>query len=278
MARSPPRRRSGTFLWVQASTRARFVAAPEGRFVRGRTWILGCPVAGVYVNLFAGRPGESDLRELARAYGVKAGVAPHVVLFDGSRVEVVDAPAHDLLLRFFTEHADKFTPNLVRAAFVHGEGLPGALFAGYRKLLPLPACETESFADTDAALRWLHVDGPVRAEIVALAETIGTAAPELVRLAAILDERPDVTLVEAARTLALAPRSLQRALARAKTTFRDEVDRARWTRASRRVLASDGPLGPLALELGFATQQAFTDWFRAHAHESPGAYRRRHRR
>jgi len=51
------------------------------------------------VTIFGGRPNEADMRELAGAYGVRAGGAPHVVLFDGSRVEAVDAAAHDPLSR-----------------------------------------------------------------------------------------------------------------------------------------------------------------------------------
>lgn len=217
------------------------------------------------------------MRELAGAYGVRAGGAPHVVLFDGSRVEGVDAPAHDLLIRHFTERAARFTPNLTRAAFVHGDGVAGALFAGYRKVLPLPACETRSFADTDVALQWLGAAATVRAEVVALAASLGSVDPALVRLQALLDEHPRASLAEAARALAMAPRSLQRILGNAGTSFRGEVDRARWARASRRLALSDAPVTTIALELGFGSLQAFTDWCRSRIGESPSAYRRRHR-
>lgn len=262
---------------VQSSTRARFVAAPVGRFVRGRTWIFGCPIAGLYVTIFGGRPDEADLRELASAYGVRAGGGPHVVLFDGSRVEAVDAAAHDLLIRHFTQRAARFTPNLTRAAFVHGDGLPGALFAGYRKVLPLPACETRSFAATDEALQWLGAPPAVRAEVAALAATLASVDPAIARLEALLDERPDASLAEAARSLAMAPRSLQRILGNAGTSFRGEVDRARWARASRQLAMTDAPITTIALDLGFASLQAFTDWCRSRIAESPSAYRRRHR-
>lgn len=191
--------------------------------MRGRTWVVACPARALYVTLFAGRPDEADLRELARAYRVRASTTPHAVLFDGSRVEAIDPGAHELLFRSFEARRSAFTPNLVRAAFVHGDGVPGAVFAGYRRLLPLGTCETRSFRDTGRALAWLGADDDARAKVDVLAASLVEGGVELARLRALLAERPHLGLSEAARALAVAPRSLQRALAASGTTFRDEA-------------------------------------------------------
>lgn len=255
-----------------ASTRTRFLESPIGRYVRGRTWISAAPCAGLYATIIAGRPSEDELRELGRTYAVRTGATSHVVLFDGSRVETVDAKAHDALLDQFTRGGAKYARHLKRVAVVHGDGLTGALFAGYPKVIRL-RCESRAFRDTETALRWLDVAPAVRTEVVTLAESLRAAHPDRIRLAAFLDERIDASLGDAARSLAIAPRTLQRILRHENTTFRDEVDRARWERASRAVRETDEPLTTIALGLGFASLQAFSVWFRTRAGVSPRHFR-----
>lgn len=259
---------------LRSATRERYLSAPVGRFVRGRTWISAAPSTGLYVTLLAGRPRVDELRELGRTYAVRTGRHEHAVLFDGSRVEAVDPGAHDVLVEQFTRGAERYARHLARVAVVHGRGVVGSLFAGYPKVIGL-RCEWRCFVSTDAALRWLGASSTTRDDVRSLALSLTRDASERAVLTAILDERPETSLAEAARTLAMAPRSLQRMLATAGTSFRDEVDAARWSRASRALARARGSITEIALDAGFASLQAFSVWFRARAGESPRRYRAR---
>src|SRR6516162_7279577 len=110
-----------------AATRESFYAAPEGRYLRGRTWIFGCLRPGLFASFLAGRPEEGDLAVLSRVYAVPAARLPHTVLFDGSRVESLDAAALGLLLSSMAAGIRRLTKNLLRVAVVHGKGATGAV-------------------------------------------------------------------------------------------------------------------------------------------------------
>jgi AraC-like DNA-binding protein len=261
---------------VKASTRARFFEAPVGRYVRGRSWIFACPCEGLFATFLAGSPEEDDLDALGRSYAVPAAKAPHTVLFDGSRVDHVDARALGSLLELFRAGAQRFTRSLTRVAVVHGSGVAGAVIAGYPKMLPLP--ETRLFKETAAALEWLGAPAHVRAELVSIADGLGVRDAEAVRLGALLDERPGLSLHEAARALAIAPRTLQRRLREAGTSFQQELDRARLAITTGRLLESNDALTKIAQDVGFVSLQSFTDWFRAQTNDAPSAWRRKHTR
>jgi AraC-like DNA-binding protein len=257
-----------------AATRASFFEAPVGRFLRGTSWIFACPSDGLYVTLLGGRPGEVELGALARSYAVPAAKTSHSVLFDGSRVEEVDARALGMLLDHFHTRAKAFTRSLTQVAVVHGAGVAGAVFAGYPRMIPLP-CETRLFADTDEALVWLGALPPVRDAVLTLAGSLASRDVDVVRLGALLDERPALSVDDAARALAIASRTLQRRLREAGTSFRAESDRARRDMAMRRLLRPDDALATIAAAVGFASVQSFTDWFRAQTGEAPGTWRKR---
>jgi AraC-like DNA-binding protein len=259
-----------------AGTRASFFEDPTGRYLRGRTWIFACPREGLYATFLAGTPDEADLRELTGAYAVPAARAPHVVLFDGSRLEAIDHAAHSMLLEVFAARTERLTRVMTRLAVVHGEGTVGAVIAGYPKMLPL-LCAPRLFRETDAALEWLDVPAALRREVVELADTLGPQDADLVRLSGLLGERPSLSLEDAARALRLAPRTLQQRLRDAGSSFQRTVSAARRSAAERRMLETDEPLTTIALAVGFASLQSFTDWFRAQTGEAPSAWRRQRR-
>jgi AraC-like DNA-binding protein len=255
-----------------ASTES-FRAAPVGRYVRGDTWLFACANESLYATFLAGRPSETDLAKLASVYGVPLAAArPHAVLFDASRVEALDTPALDLLLRFFAKRAASYSRTITRVAVARGGGATGAVFAGYPKVIAL-SCPSQSFDDTEAALTWLGADAPARAALMGAASTLSSEDALTSRLRALLEEKPATALAEAARALGLSARSLQRELSDNHTTYRLESDRARMSIAARRLKASDASIGDIALDVGFASLQSFSDWFRAQAGESPSSYR-----
>jgi AraC-like DNA-binding protein len=81
------------------------------------------------------------------------------------------------------------------------------------------------------------------------------------------------SLNEVAATLELAPRSLQRALSRAGTSFRAELDRLRVGEAARLLRASDLSVTEIGFACGFADNAHFGRRFKKRHGCSPSAYR-----
>ncbi|MFE9638093.1 AraC family transcriptional regulator ligand-binding domain-containing protein [Nocardiopsis alba] len=82
------------------------------------------------------------------------------------------------------------------------------------------------------------------------------------------------TLDAVAARLVLSPRTLQRKLSEHGTTWRAEVDTARYQRA-RRLLAQDLPVDTIAARLGFTDDRALRKAFHRWSGHSPGRERRR---
>jgi AraC-like DNA-binding protein len=102
------------------------------------------------------------------------------------------------------------------------------------------------------------------------------AASWLVTLRRLLDARPGaLTLDDAAKALALSPRSLQRRLSSECTTFQAEVARSQVRIAERLLGGSSAPLATIALEVGCSTPQRFSSLFRRVTGETPSAFRKR---
>jgi AraC-like DNA-binding protein len=126
---------------------------------------------------------------------------------------------------------------------------------------------TRSFDDAEAALRWL-------APAPALAEP----SPVLASLRALLQANLiDIDLRAAAKQLGLSARSLQRELRRSSTTFREELARSRVEVAAHRLSESEISLARLALDVGYASQQALARQFRESTGESPSTWRKQQR-
>jgi AraC-like DNA-binding protein len=117
------------------------------------------------------------------------------------------------------------------------------------------------------------LDGHARA----LLERAG-AAPLAERIrAAIAADLPghEPSLAAVARRLALSPRSLQRRLAEAGTSFARTVDLVREERAKAALRSGDVAIAEVSWLLGFSEQSAFTRAFRRWTGASPTEWRRR---
>ena len=80
-------------------------------------------------------------------------------------------------------------------------------------------------------------------------------------------------LVEASSRLGISPRTLQRRLQMAGTSFKDELVSVRRERAHQLVAFSRRPLAEVACDLGFADRAAFSRAFRRWFDASPGRVR-----
>ncbi|GAD87120.1 hypothetical protein NCAST_34_02500 [Nocardia asteroides NBRC 15531] len=94
--------------------------------------------------------------------------------------------------------------------------------------------------------------------------------------AAILDDLAAgaLDLSAVAARFAASPRTFQRRLAEAGTTWRAEVDAARRDRAERLLRESDLPVGSIAARLGYADARTLRRSFQRWTGQSPDAYRR----
>jgi AraC-like DNA-binding protein len=81
----------------------------------------------------------------------------------------------------------------------------------------------------------------------------------------------------AARALSISPRSLQRALQEAGTSFRFERDRARVRAAEALLVDGDAKLDAIAATLGCSARSSFFALFRRHTGETPDEFRARRR-
>ncbi|MGS2809539.1 helix-turn-helix domain-containing protein [Nocardia sp. MW-W600-9] len=94
--------------------------------------------------------------------------------------------------------------------------------------------------------------------------------------AAILDELAagDLELPAVAARFAASPRTFQRRLAEAGTTWREEVDAVRRERAERLLRETDLPIRSIAARLGYTDARALRRSFRRWTGQSPDAFRR----
>jgi AraC-like DNA-binding protein len=174
---------------------------------------------------------------------------------------------------------DEYATRIARQAMVHPRGMPGAIVAGFYAQLA-PTFPVEVFADVPPALAWLGWDGvdAWHRELDELCARL-TAEPPIVRdvRALVAASLVSTTLQAVARALRVTPRTLQRRLREAGTSFQAELDRARVHAAQARMVDCDDKLAAIALAVGCASQQHFIRMFRKVTGETPAAWRERHR-
>ena len=160
-----------------------------------------------------------------------------------------------------------------------GQALGGATVAGAFEVLPRPY-SVATFDNPRAAFEWAapahRDDGPGLLDR-RYAEATGT--PLLLgELRAYLEGHlTSAEVAGAATALAMSPRTLQRKLAEAQTTFKRELADARIRVAKRKLVETDAPLTAIAFDVGCASLQHFSALFRRTVRESPSAFRARAR-
>ncbi|MCC6809818.1 MAG: helix-turn-helix transcriptional regulator [Deltaproteobacteria bacterium] len=88
----------------------------------------------------------------------------------------------------------------------------------------------------------------------------------------------DASIEDAALALQIPARTLQHHLRAAGTTFRTERTSVRLAVASRRLSETDTKIDAIACEVGFATSQYFSVWFRSLTQKTPSGFRAEARR
>jgi len=185
--------------------------------------------------------------------------------------------SYGLLAQYMARWSD-IAPRIERLAIVRPPGMANAISAGVFHETIRPDTHAQLFDRRGDALAWLESSDDT---IAAIEGALATAAePAMLRelrhhLAADLR---NASLESTARALATSERSLQRALAGLRTSFRDELDRVRIATAERLLLDGDLKIEAIAHEIGCKSPSAFYDLFRRRVGDSPQSFRDRHRR
>jgi AraC-like DNA-binding protein len=249
-------------------------SAPVGRAFAGAHFVLWCPASDLLGVSLHGRPEEGDVVALLQVLErpPPALAAPCDCIFDARRVSGVDLDVFERYQATLRARATLLRDRVARLALVRPDGLTGAIVAGVSSTVDprLPAAVFGSLAE---AVAWLGRPPALAQAVDALVSPIADGDPLRARLlAAVMASPADVDLVGTARRLGLSPRSLQRALARLGTAFRDEVEAARFALACRLLVESDAKLEAIARRIGLGPAQ-LTTLFRRRAGVTPSAWR-----
>ena len=254
-----------------------FRARPAGGFLAGASWIYFCVDPRLFGFVLWGTPSAEDMGDLVRVLEVELDRPPHAAVVDVRRLAVALAPSFEQLADYFRRHADELARVVTRSAIVKPAGLAGAVAAGFMETVP-PTFSATLWNDLAPALASLDVDRPEDvAAAIERAQAEASGMPDVLReLHAWLDGHlADGTLEAAARALAMAPRTLQRRLGEASTSFAEEIQRARVRHAKRLLLETDQAITAIAIDVGCASPQHLSTLFKKHVGETPTAWRAR---
>jgi AraC-like DNA-binding protein len=258
---------------------AEFRRDPSGGFVHGERWFYFAFDPGLFGYVIWGSPEPADIYELVDVLVSELDRPPHEALVHLGDLEVILPEAFQALADYTVTHSAQLARIVTRTAIVRPPGVNGAIVSGFFDMASRPFPVTFAMTCDDALALLGGNDIASRAEELRAVREQLAGEPALVRRLRrhLAENLVTPSLAEASEQLALSPRTLQRRLADASTSFEAEVQRARLVAAERRLLESDEPVTTLALGLGFATSQHFSTLFRKHFGEAPSELRKRRR-
>ena len=254
-----------------------FRSRPAGGFLSGSSWIYFCLDERLFGFVLWGTPSTEDMSALVRLLEIELDRPPHAALVDVRGLAVALAPSFEQLADYFRRHADDLARVVTRSAIVKPDGLAGAVAAGFLETVP-PTFSATLWSALVPALASLDVERPEEvAAVIERAQAEAAGTPDVLReLHAWLDHHlGDGTLEAAARALAMAPRTLQRRLGEAATSFAEEIQLARVRHAKRMLLETDQAITAIAIDVGCASPQHLSTLFKKHVGETPTAWRAR---
>ena len=249
-----------------------YTADPAGTYVVLPRAIVFCARPTLWGFSLWGAPTEGDIRRIVPLLSLELGAVPHASLVDVRRLEAGDPRAFGVLSRYLRANFETFRTCVTRLALVRPPGLLGATVAGFYQVAGSPY-PVRVFEDLRAAGAWLRAPEAV-ATLDEAIEAASGMSPALLQLRRWLDGHLDeASLPRAARALSRAPRSLQRDLRGAETSFQEELDAARVRLAKRLLVESDSTLTEIAYDIGCASPQHFSTLFRRVVGMQPSTWR-----
>lgn len=260
-----------------------FVRSPVGHCVVNGPTLVFCASPTLCGGMLWGAPTASDIRAMSALFDLYQRpdiLAPRFdVALDASAVERVDGDMLEAIVAWLAVHRTKLVERVGLQVSVAPRGFIGYVLTG---ILPLLGTSHpfRMFPSLDAAL--VEVRGPGGAEIAAaLSATMLEAQgidPTLSRLRDILRERRgDLDIHAAASLLAVSSRSLQRLLASAGTSFKDEQIEARLVIAGELLVQSDAKIADVADRVS-VSERTLTTLFRTRHGCTPAEFRKSRQR
>jgi AraC-like DNA-binding protein len=258
----------------RAASLATFADAPGGQYVCGQRAVVWSATTELMGAAAWDEPQPGDIDFLVTAWDSisRAQRVAFDKILDFRAVTRVEEPTFAQLVRHAA--ARQRQPSLLRRqVVVAAPHVVAALAHGFWHLVPARhACVVVE--DVEAGLAWLGQPAE-RAALVTQVLTAARDASLLTRLRGWLAlhlERPSVTT--AASALGVSPRTLQRNLANAETSFRAELQAARFQVAQELLERSQVKIEAIALQVGWRSASSFVRAFRERFGVTPGAWRR----
>ena len=265
---------------VLGKTARDFHAQPWGAFVAGSNWLYFAFERGPHGYALWGTPSEEDMAGLVAVLeGELVREPPHTGLVDLRHLVGVRPATYAALERYTRQHADRLRRIVTHTAMVRPTGLVGVMAEGFFRIVR-PPFELSYWTELAPALAHVgHPDSARGAEELeqARASVIGRS-PILLRVESYLEGAEEPSIEGAARSVGVSVRTLQRQLAAESTTFARELVGVRIRRAKAMLGETDQPITAIALGLGFATPQHFSEVFKREVGTTPNAFRASHRR
>jgi AraC-like DNA-binding protein len=250
----------------------RFVSDPFAQYIIRRSFVIWCASPTLAGMTFWGSFDARDAAELVELWEYNRALSDqHDAVVDASHVRSVHPDGYRHIAGYVRTRTDY--AHRVRKQFVvtPPDDVNGAMVAGLATVLRLRvswrlfgALAWLGNADADRACAEI---APVIDEAMASSQALHAVRAHLAR------EPLEATLRGVSRVLGRSERSLQRDLATAGTSFRDEVRRARAHAATILLVDTDLKLEAVARKVGYASMSHFTSAFRDVIGELPLAYR-----
>ncbi|MFT3711510.1 MAG: helix-turn-helix domain-containing protein [Archangium sp.] len=253
-----------------------FLREPHGKWAGEGSLVVWCADATLGGAVMWGRPNIEEVERGLRMLDGYVALGPQaVVVLDARQIELdvdplIDVSTWCLSNRFGLHERLKLQVGLTRA------GLAGT----YPELRPTLTHPIEVFLDERAAYERVAGErgAALAKEISECVEQVRDVAPQVVKLRAMLRESAgNLSVGEAARALALSPRSLQRALSEANTSFREELAASRSQSATELLDTTTGSLAVVARQMGISVGTLMST-VRRSVGATPSEYRKRRRR
>ncbi|MBL8955252.1 MAG: helix-turn-helix transcriptional regulator [Myxococcaceae bacterium] len=254
----------------------RLLDPKAGRMWSGHDLMLWHPTRAVLGATLPRRLSTDTLLPVASVVErlVRERRVAKALVLDVSRVqpEGCDEPTLSSFRRFVLEPLAQHPSRVARALLVGGGTLAQSALIGSFVLARLGFGYT-LYDRLDVALAKLEVDA---------AEVLGAVKSELAplglvsRVRALIGEDPAVKFRDAARSLTLAPRSLQRALAQSGTTWAQERLDVRLELAASKLMRTSQKAEGIAHDVGYASLAHFLTVFKQRFGITPRAFRARH--
>ena len=255
-----------------------FTQAPVGRFTSTGSCVVWCASRTLCGARLWGRPDGDETRAIMRIFDAYPRVLDPVfdIVMDTRDIEVVRAEALAVLTRWIWGNRSALLER-IRVTSLIREGPIGYLFAG---LLPTLGKAGPLRVTTDVGTAFGatidHTGVQLANEVDAIAARLRGVPRELQVIHALLAQRLDARIEDAAKELGSSPRSLQRWLRRRGTSFHDEVVSARFAAACELLRTTDLKVAAVGARLGIS-ERAVTLLFRARTGLSPSEWRAKER-